>query len=239
MSVSPWNAFTFLPNLPYRISAGSLPDFRAIGSAPACPECGILARASRKPWPAPAEGTRRTTPGYTGEMLIRTLTVLLGTCLLALAQQGPNVNAQKEAMKKLEFLTGKWSGEGWAMRGPGQTVKYKQAEDVQYKLDGLVLLIEGTGKDPETEAVTFRALATIAFDEASNSYRMRSFNAGRYLDTELRIRERGFEWGFEAGLAKILYVMKLEDDGTWVETGTVSMNGGPPRQILEMKLKKQ
>ena len=220
------------------------PGFWIYGSAPArldrflpVVSAGFW-RALRKPRLALVKGPRRTRPGYTGEMLIRTLIALLGTCLLALAQQGPNVNAQKEAMKKLEFLTGKWSGEGWAMRGPGQTVKYKQAEDVQYKLDGLVLLIEGTGRDPETGAVTFNALATIAFDEATKSYRLRSFNAGRYLETELRLVDRGYEWGFDSGPAKILYVMKLEDDGTWVETGTVSMNGGPPRQILEMKVRK-
>src|SRR6266700_5765511 len=96
------------------------------------------------------------------------------------AQQAPNLPAQLEAMKKLAFLVGKWSGDATTRRGPNQTVKVKQTEDVQFKLGGLVLLIEGTGRNPDTGDAMFRALATISYDEIAKAYRFRAYNDGQY-----------------------------------------------------------
>src|ERR1700719_5360258 len=65
---------------------------------------------------------------------------------LSLAAQQPvsnNVDAQREAMRKLSFLAGHWSGPVTIVRGPGEPLHLTQTEDVEYKLDGLVLLIEG------------------------------------------------------------------------------------------------
>jgi hypothetical protein len=73
--------------------------------------------------------------------------------------QRPNVGAQREGMKKLAFLVGTWTGDASTLR-PNQTIKVKQTEEVSYKLDGLVLLIEGTGRNPDSGEVMFRALAT-------------------------------------------------------------------------------
>ena len=40
----------------------------------------------------------------------------------------PNVEAQRAAMKKLEFLVGEWSGKASALRGAGQFVDLVQTE---------------------------------------------------------------------------------------------------------------
>jgi hypothetical protein len=49
-------------------------------------------------------------------------------------------------MKKLEFLVGKWAGEASVLRGgPHEAVQLVQREEAYYKLNGLVLLIEGIG----------------------------------------------------------------------------------------------
>ena len=53
-----------------------------------------------------------------------------------LAQQQPDVAAQRQAMKKLEFLVGHWSGTATVVRGPGEPLKLTQTEDVQFKLEG-------------------------------------------------------------------------------------------------------
>ena len=58
----------------------------------------------------------------------------------------PDLNAQRAAMKKLEFLIGKWNGQARLLRGPGEWVDLHQSEDAQYKLDGLILVIEGVGR---------------------------------------------------------------------------------------------
>ena len=73
---------------------------------------------------------------------------------------------------------------------------------MQYKLDGLVLLIEGQSTNADGK-VSFSALATIAYDDASHAYRFRAYNDGHYVDTELTATSDGFSWGFTAGPARI------------------------------------
>ena len=94
-----------------------------------------------------------------------------------MAQVRPDVAAQREAMQKLAFLVGQWKGEATVSMGPGGPRRLEQTEDVQFKLDGLVLLIEGTGRNPVSGAVEFNALATVSFDEASGAYRFRAYSA--------------------------------------------------------------
>jgi len=163
----------------------------------------------------------------------------LGLSTAAFAQPPrPNVEAQREAMKKLAFLTGTWTGDATTVR-PGGTIKVKQTEQVVYKLDGLVLLIEGTGRHPESGEVLFRALATVSYDDAAGVYRLRSYNEGRYLDTELTVSQNGFGWGYQAGPARIAFVMKLNEKGEWVETGEAPMPNGPARRFFDMTVRQQ
>src|SRR5438046_701313 len=118
--------------------------------------------------------------------------ILILLAVTAVSAQQPNAAAQREAMKKLEFLVGKWSGPASVVRGPGESLKITQSEDVQMKLDGLVLLVEGTGRDLD-EKIVFRALATISYDDTTSSYRFRAYNEGRFLDSELKVSDKGFE----------------------------------------------
>ncbi|MCB0266330.1 MAG: hypothetical protein KDH98_24530, partial [Calditrichaeota bacterium] len=65
-------------------------------------------------------------------------------------------------MKKLDFLIGKWKGVGWQMTPQGAKEDAMVEENIQPKLDGLVLMVEGVGKrtDPETgkEMIVHNAL---------------------------------------------------------------------------------
>jgi len=97
------------------------------------------------------------------------------------------VDAKREAMKRLDFLVGKWSGGALVIRGPGEAIELRQSEEVQYKLDDLVLLVEGAGRNAEGQIV-FQALAIIAYDDTTSTYRFRAYNDGHYLDTELIVR---------------------------------------------------
>ena len=58
----------------------------------------------------------------------------------------PDLAAQREAMRKLDFLIGKWAGEAHLLRGPSELVVLHQTEEPQYKLDGLIVVIEGVGR---------------------------------------------------------------------------------------------
>jgi hypothetical protein len=73
---------------------------------------------------------------------------------MAQTTQLPNLDAQRAAMKKLGFLVGEWSGEATLLRGPGLFADLSQIEVAEFKVDGLVLMIEGTGRT-KTEGKRF------------------------------------------------------------------------------------
>ncbi len=175
---------------------------------------------------------------------VRLLPFLFAAVLVAssmtLGAQPPSssVAAQREAMKKLSFLAGHWSGPVSVSRGPGEPLKLTQTENVQYKLDGLVLLIEGKSVGPDGKA-QFEALATVSYDDAAHVYRFRAYNDGHYIDTELTVNADGFAWGFNAGPAKIQNTMHLTAKGEWHETTDVTFGGNPPQRSVEMLLQHQ
>ncbi len=145
-------------------------------------------------------------------------------------------------MRKLSFLTGRWSGPVSIFRGSGDALHLTQTEEVEYKLGGLVLLIEGHSTDAQNK-VRFSALATVAYDDASHSYRLRAYNDGRYLDTELSVLPNGFSWGFTAGPAHIVSTMYLTEKGEWKEETDVAVGNPqehhPPHRSMEMLLQRR
>jgi hypothetical protein len=160
---------------------------------------------------------------------------------LSLAAQQPASNSadvQREAMRKLSFLAGHWSGPANIVRGPGEALHLTQTEDVEYKLDGLVLLVEGKGTGADGK-VQFGALATITYDDASQTYRFRAYHDGHYLDTELSVPANGFSWSFMAGPAHIVNTMHLTSKGEWEEVTEAIVGGNPPHRSVDMLLQRQ
>jgi hypothetical protein len=166
--------------------------------------------------------------------------VLVATSCGVAAQQSASDGAQvqREAMRKLSFLAGRWSGPVTVTRGPGEPLHLTQTEKVEYKLDGLILLVEGksTGTDGKAQ---FQALATIAFDNASHAYRIRAYHDGNYVDTELTVLTDGFSWGFTAGPAHIVNTMHLTNNGEWQEVTGVTVGNAPQRHSMDMLLERQ
>jgi hypothetical protein len=169
-------------------------------------------------------------------MAVPVVLVLFGLALAA--QNPPAMDTQREAMRKLDFLVGRWRGPVTVVRGPGEPLHLIQTENIEPRLDGLVLLIEGksTGADGNTP---FQSLATIAFDDATHTYRLRAYNDGHYLDTELTVLRDGFSWGFAAGPAHIVNTMRLTGKGQWQESTEVAVGGDPPRKSVDMLLDRQ
>jgi hypothetical protein len=161
------------------------------------------------------------------------------SCCAAVAAQQPSTNAadaQREAMRKLAFLAGRWSGPITISHGPGKPLHRTQTENIQYKLDGLVMLVEGESRDASGK-VEFRALATISFDDVTHAYRFRAYNDGHYIDTELTVLANGFSWGFASGPAHVANTMHLTDKGEWGETTDVTFGSNPPSRSVDMLLK--
>jgi hypothetical protein len=171
-----------------------------------------------------------------GSALAATIGVSLGTAVLVAQQPASSrVDVQREAMRKLSFLAGRWSGPVTIVRGPGEPLHLTQTENVHYELDGLVLLVEGQSTSADGK-VLFSALATIAYDDAARVYRFRAYHDGQYVDTELAVPTDGFSWSYDAGPAHIVNTMHLSGNGDWHEVTTVAVAGNSPRRSVEMQL---
>lgn len=160
----------------------------------------------------------------------------------ALAQS--STSAQLQEMKKLDFLIGEWQGEGWTEFIPGQRRTSPITENVQPKLGGMILLIEGLGKTKiagrEEEVVVHHALGIVSYDATAKRYRIKSYLAdGRSTEAEAEFVEAGFQWRFQAPQGtSIRYTVKLTEQGEWFETGEMSQDGKSWRQFHEMTLQK-
>jgi len=143
-------------------------------------------------------------------------------------------------MKKLAFLVGKWSGEASALRGPGQFVDLAQTEEARFKLDGLVLMIEGVGRRKPDGELALQALGLVSFDDASRTYHMRAYNDGRWLETDLRLADDGqsISWGFTFGEIKTHSVLRLNEKGEWTEHAELAIGGRPPQKLMDLRVRR-
>ena len=153
----------------------------------------------------------------------------------------PDLDAQRTAMKKLEFLVGKWAGQTRMLRGPGEPIVMMQTEEAQYKLDGLVLLIEGVGRDKTDGKPALQALGIVSYDDESRTYHMRAFNDGRFLETEVKLIDegKGMTWGFAVGQYRTTSVLRIDDKGDWTEHHEITIGTQAPRKYMELSVSRQ
>src|SRR5258706_12947683 len=154
---------------------------------------------------------------------------------MAQPPRAPDLEAQRAAMKKLSFLIGKWAGDARVLRGPGEPVLLIQTEEAQYKLDGLIVLIEGVGRTKADGQLALQALGIVSYDDASRTYRMRAFNDGRFLETEVKLVDdgKGITWDFASGQIKTSSVIRITGKGAWTEFTAIKVGSQPPRTHLE------
>jgi len=173
----------------------------------------------------------------------RLLPAAFTTLLACFAQtpRVPNLDSQRAAMKKLEFLIGKWTGDARVLRGPGEPVEMIQTEEAQYKLDGLVLLIEGVGRNKSDGKPALQALGMITYDDQNATYRFRAFNDGRFLETDVKLLDtgQGIAWGFALGEIKTSSVLRINDKGEWTELGEIRIGSQAPRKFMELTVSRQ
>jgi hypothetical protein len=156
--------------------------------------------------------------------------------------QGEAPEELKKEMQKLSYMAGKWKGEASIRQPDGSVMKVNQEEDIQYKLDGTILLVEGTGRNPVNNNISFNALAVVSYNPYSKSFGMKShIMDGRQTEAYFKVLgENHFEWGFETpDKAKIKYDLVLNpQQNTWIEKGEYSPDGNTWFPFMEMKLKK-
>jgi hypothetical protein len=159
---------------------------------------------------------------------------------MAQAPRTPDLEAQRTAMKKLGFLVGEWSGEASVLRGPSQFIELAQTESAQFRLDGLLLVIEGVGRSKPDGKLALQAIGVVSFDDETGTYRMRAFNDGRWLETEIKLVDGGdsISWGFALGEFKTTSVLRINENGEWTERGELIVGDRPPQKMLELRVRR-
>lgn len=146
---------------------------------------------------------------------------------------------QKAEMRKVEKLIGKWSGAGWIQQG-AKREEFVGTENVQGKLDGLALLIEGRFTDKnDLSKVIHETLAVLNYNPKTKIYDFKTYLAsGAGGNFTFKANELNYEWGMDFPGSKILYTITIKD-GVWNEVGKMSRDEGKTWfQFFEMNLKK-
>lgn len=164
---------------------------------------------------------------------------------LAAAQRPPEKASPEHvaAMKKVEFLAGNWKGEGWIEISPGQRHEFQGTEQVEKRLDGLILLIEGRHEGAGAAAgapPVHHAVAILSYDPQNRHYRMQThLAAGRSGDFKAELDGEKLIWWIDAGGRRIRYTIRLNEKGQWHEIGEMSADGEQWRQFFEMTLSRE
>ena len=127
------------------------------------------------------------------------------------------------------------------MRGTGEPMELIQTEVAQYRLDALIVTIEGVGRTKSDCEPSFQALGIISYDDESKTYHMRAFNDGRFLETEIGLLEegQGMTWGFALGEIRTKSVMRINGKGEWTELHEITIGSQPPKKLMELVVRRQ
>lgn len=172
------------------------------------------------------------------------LSCILGLFMAPAWAQSPDFSAEcKAQMQKLAYFVGNWKGEAIHSRGPGKTETISQQEKIEWRLNEVVLLIEGTGRKMGSSDIVFNAFAVVNYDPNEKKFKFKShvkegFTTNAYFDV---VAENKFEWGFDIpnGSGKTRYVITLDPaKETWYETGEFSKDGTKWSRFIELNLVK-
>ncbi len=152
----------------------------------------------------------------------------------------PDLEAQREAMKKLGFVVGKWAGEARLLRGAGEWAELLQTEEAQYKLDGLIMVIEGVGRTKSDGRPVLQAFGIISYEDESGTYHFRAFNDGRFLKTTTKLLEEGsgMSWSFDLGEIRTNAVLRVNERGEWTEVGEISIGSQAAKKFWELSVQR-
>jgi hypothetical protein len=141
-------------------------------------------------------------------------------------QRGPDLAEQQAAMARIAGMVGDWQGEANVTFPVTRTVH--QSEHIESAMNGLLLVIRGTGyaTAERSGAPIFNAFGVISYDDARDLYEFRVYNDGRAATATARFLDDGrLQWTMDFSPVIIRYTIALDGD-SWRETGEMSRDGG-------------
>lgn len=159
--------------------------------------------------------------------------------------QAPVPEEAKAAMAPLGWMAGRWTGEG-THQGPDGPQTVLQTEDIRWALEGALLVVEGTGREPGDDegpgAVVFRAFGVFSAGDTPGHYRFAAWQGGRFVDARAELAEDGtITWGFDTPQGgEVRYVIRRPEPDVWHEAGSFRAPGGDEwRPFFEMTLRRE
>ena len=78
---------------------------------------------------------------------------------------------------------------------------------------------------PASGQATLQAFGIVSYDDATQTYRMRAFNDGRFLETEVKLTPdgKGLTWGFAVDGMKTSALLRMDDKGRWTERHEITI----------------
>ncbi|UCC81246.1 MAG: hypothetical protein JSW64_07790 [Candidatus Zixiibacteriota bacterium] len=150
-------------------------------------------------------------------------------------------------LKKAAFLLGEWSGTGWLGLTGDQREYFEQTYLIQWKLDGAMMLIEGSrtfrGKKENKPDTTLSSLWTLAWYIKLNRFNITFFRQDGIYEIAAAEFPESNEMTWESKhpqLGTIRYAIAIDPEGNLVQTGEVlECDGGSWIKILEVVLMKE
>src|SRR4051812_3648073 len=168
--------------------------------------------------------------------IVVTAALLLTAAPAALAQDAnvAAISAQQAAMKKLDWMKGRWRGPAVTQSAQGEH-RVTQTERIGPLLDGTVMVMEGKGFRPDGTP-GFHAFGILSFDARSGDYTLRSYAQGYAGTFKLGPGGTGYVWEVRGGPAMPIRYTATLHDGIWTEVGDRIAPGQPPQRFFEMHL---
>jgi hypothetical protein len=151
----------------------------------------------------------------------------------------------KQKMEVFSDWVGQWEGESTIQMGPGAAHKANVDEHIEFKLDGMVLMMQGVGTTADAttkkESIVHQALGILSYDQQSGRYKFRTWLAdGKMTEAWFKdLSDDKYQWGFDTPQGKVRYNIALDPaKKNWRETGEFSSDGTKWHKFLEMNLAK-
>ncbi len=150
------------------------------------------------------------------------------------AQNTETDSLSKINIQKLDFLAGKWSGNGWMYGQDRNRYEFEQIEDIQFKLDSTTLLIEGLGRSDGK--IIHNAMAIVSYNRENSDYGFNSYLAnGRKGEFKAELIDDKFYW---YPMENMRYIIEINPQGQWFEIGEFNQ-GDQWFKFFEMTLTKE
>lgn len=160
--------------------------------------------------------------------LILSLALIISTA--SFSQMSKPDSISKAKIKKLGFMVGNWSGNGWMMGRNGKS-EFNQTENIQFKLDSTAILIEGIGKT--NGKIIHNALAILTYNKDKDEYSFRSYLPnGQNAEFKAELKDNKLYWYPNEN---VRYIIWENDQKQWYEKGEYNQSGNWT-QFFEMTL---